>query len=687
MKHKDEIDTLIRDNKIDILAINETKLDNRVKDETVAISDYCLKRFDRNRHGGGVAVYIRETLNFEHRIDFPMGNLETICIEVKPNCSKPFFVLAWYRPPKYETETLTEMETLLRAVESEKKEIILIGDLNCDDLPVEDRNMMIKNLRDLYRVYQMKQLIKEPTRSTVTSATIIDHFATNKPSLIRNSAVFVTGFSDHDMIFGIRKVSSQINREPKIIKTHQLKHYDAQEFRDDLRKIDWEATLEHGDIDKTSCEWESKFLSVLDKHAPFRQRKVRNSHPAYIDKDLRHKMFLRDLHKKRFNASRNPDDWLRLKKLRNEVNSLKHIKKRTFYTQKVNETRGDIKGTWKALNSALGKKTKSATINSLKIKGKDLSNPMEIANELNNYFCDTARCIRSEDPALKSNENSPSFDAFIRKIPKTSKNFRFKPILPQDVMKAVQKQKNSNSGNIPTRFLKDAAPCVSTSLSIIFSKSLAQGKYTDNLKLARISAIYKGKGSKSNPDNYRPISVLSAVARLFEKLVHQQLFPHLKGLLLNNQSGFKPGHSTETSLLNTTNKWIINIDNGCLNLTLLLDLRKAFDTVDHKILLKKLDYYGIKDNDLSWFESYLSNRNQYCSIEGHESAPKINLAGIPQGSSLGPILFLVYINDLSCSLEHSETNLFADDTNFRIIVWLNQDCITAILFGVTVEPA
>ena len=97
------------------------------------------------------------------------------------------------------------------------------------------------------------------------------------------------------------------------------------------------------------------------------------------------------------------------------------------------------------LNSALGIKTKSATINSLKIKGKDLSNQTEIANELNNYFCDTARRIRNEDPALKSNENIPSFDAFIRKIPKSSKNFRFKPILPQDVMKAIQKQKNSNS--------------------------------------------------------------------------------------------------------------------------------------------------------------------------------------------------------------------------------------------------
>ena len=143
---------------------------------------------------------------------------------------------------------------------------------------------------------------------------------------------------------------------------------------------------------------------------------------------------------------------------------------------------------------------------------------------------------------------APNFEFFIKKLPKACNTFRFKPILPQDVMKAIQKQKNSKSGNIPTCFLKDVAPSVANPLSIIFSKSLKQGQYPDNLKLSRISAVYKGKGSKSNPDHYRPISVLYAVARLFAKLVHQQLFPRLKDLLSVNQSGFKPGHSTETSL-------------------------------------------------------------------------------------------------------------------------------------------
>ena len=256
-----------------------------------------------------------------------------------------------------------------------------------------------------------------------------------------------------------------------------------------------------------SHDWEKTFLSVSDKHAPFCQRKVINCHGSYIDKDLRHKMFLQDLHKKRFNAFINTDDWQKFKKLRNEVNSLQSLKRCSHYSQRLQESRGDIEGTWEVLNSALGKKPKSATINGLNVNGKEISDPKEIANELNSYFCNTMKRVQSEDPAINRMGATPNFEFFIKKLPKTCNIFRFKPILPQDVMKAIQKQKNSKLGNIPTCFLKDAAPFVANPLSIIFSKSLKQGKYPDNLKLSRISAIYKGKGSKSNPDHYRPISV------------------------------------------------------------------------------------------------------------------------------------------------------------------------------------
>ena len=229
--------------------------------------------------------------------------------------------------------------------------------------------------------------------------------------------------------------------------------------------------------------------------------------------------------------------------------------------------------------------------------------------------------------------------------------------------KVIAELKNSRAGKIPTCFLKDASDCIAFPLAFIFSKSLELGIFSDNLKIARISAIIKGKVSQSDPDHYRPISILSVIAHLFEKIIHQQLYYCIKGSLSNTQSGFKSGYSTETSLLNTTNRWILNIDKKYYNLTLFLDLRKAFDTVPHDILIKKLDLYGIRGAKLVWFKSYLSNRLQYCCIDGINSDPKINPAGVPQGSCLGPLLFLIYIKDLPSILENSRSNLYADDTN------------------------
>ena len=137
-----------------------------------------------------------------------MGNFIDGCLqidmtELKPKCSKPFILLAWYRPPNYETETLTEVNTLLETLEKEQKETILIGDVNCNDLDLVGKNKVLETLHNIYREYQLKQLIRNPTRSTLTSQTLTDHFATDKPKLIINFGVFTTSFSDHDLIFGI----------------------------------------------------------------------------------------------------------------------------------------------------------------------------------------------------------------------------------------------------------------------------------------------------------------------------------------------------------------------------------------------------------------------------------------------------------------------------------------------------
>ena len=257
------------ENKIDIISIKETKLDDTIRDEQVAIEGFSLLRLDRNRHGGGVAFYIRETVNYEHRIDIKTSNAELLCIEVKQKCTKPFIVMAWYRPPKYEYQTIDEIETLIKSLDAEDKEIILMGDVNCNDLDTEGKNRILVSLCNMYHTYQLKQLIKFPTRSTLSLQTLIDHFATNKSKFITESGVFATGFSDHDLVFGIRKISTRINREPKVVKTRQLKNYNPEKFRQNLEQVNWKNILKLSDVNEMSLEWEKQFISILDWHAPY----------------------------------------------------------------------------------------------------------------------------------------------------------------------------------------------------------------------------------------------------------------------------------------------------------------------------------------------------------------------------------------------------------------------------------
>ena len=247
-------------------------------------------------------------------------------------------------------------------------------------------------------------------------------------------------------------------------------------------------------------------------------------------------------------------------------------------------------------------------------------------------------------------------------------SFKFTNITLQETIGALNEIKSKKSpglDGISIRLLKDAFNIVTESLVNIFNVSLQRAIFPDDWKLAKVTPIFK-EGNKADCGNYRPISVISAVAKLFEKLVYRQLtsFLRLNGILVEQQSGFRHQHSTETALLSSTNElWLFNMDRGLHSRVIFLDLKNAFDTVDHHILLSKLELYGVKGTSLKWFKSYLSGRNQICSVNSRMSSIRETKCGVPQGSNLGPILFLLYINDLPNCLETTKANLFADDTN------------------------
>ena len=245
--------------------------------------------------------------------------------------------------------------------------------------------------------------------------------------------------------------------------------------------------------------------------------------------------------------------------------------------------------------------------------------------------------------------------------------FNFSSITTEEVIEALSQlypKKAPGIDGISIRLLRNTIYVIAEPLANIFNLSLRTAIFPDDWKLAKISPIFKD-GTKNDSGNYRPISVISTVAKLFEGIVYHQLrsFIAANNILIDQQSGFRPKHSTEIALISSINEWLLNMDKGFVNGVLFLDLKKAFDTVNHDILLSKLELCGIKGNSLDWLRSYLRNRKQACSVNGTISRQREIKCVVPQGSNLGPMLFLLYINDLLHCLKTTKTKLFADDTN------------------------
>ena len=261
------------------------------------------------------------------------------------------------------------------------------------------------------------------------------------------------------------------------------------------------------------------------------------------------------------------------------------------------------------MNSALRRRSKTTTIQRSRVNGADFTESDKISEQFYKYLCNIASDILKESEEFDSLEIS--FESYITKVPKTNSSFRFKRISPADVLHHVGRLNSSRSRAVPTRFIKDGIN------EVAFRFYLIDQSRREHFPRLSKSHIYKGEGHKDNPSNYRPISILPIMARAFEKLVHNQLLRYLESTIFKYQSGIRPKHSIESSVLNSTNRWFLNIGQGNYNIAVFVDLKKAFDTVNHEILLNNLKYCGINNIELKWFTSYLPDRKQCEVMGGH----------------------------------------------------------------------
>ena len=278
------------------------------------------------------------------------------------------------------------------------------------------------------------------------------------------------------------------------------------------------------------------------------------------------------------------------------------------------------------------------------------------------YFCSVGKDLADKISPVANPLLSGDFE-----MNKAKAKFHFSAIEVQEIRDAFAKVKTAKSfgiDNISSYFLKLALPFIENSLAFMFNTSIQTSMFPDSWKIARVTPIYKN-GDRADKSNYRPISVLPVISRLFEKLITNQVYQHMEdnGLFSSGQSAYLRLHSTVTHLLKNTDDWYNGLDLGKLVGLVFIDLKKAFDTVDHEILCQKLVHYGVQQRELAWFRSYLYNRKQFCRVNGVCSKTEGIEVGVPQGSCLGPLLFLIYINDLPQAVQNSAVSMYADDTS------------------------
>ena len=646
---------------VDVIGLCETRLNDSLE-PLFQLINYNGNFKSKSTSGGGLAIYIHEKFHYEpmNNVSLQMPHLQSLFVKVSQ--PYPFVLGIIYRPPNSNiNDFFTSLEDILSVLVTNLHiPCHIMGDFNINLLHYENDNT--KELINIFCSYSMYPSVLKPTRVTKHSATLIDHVWTNDLNNCMKSGIINISISDHFPVLSWFKTSRK-NDKVQVVRKRSINKHCIERFKSELTNYKWEEEITSSGVDDDFDKYITTFTSLYDKNFQIKEYRIKdaNADKPYITSAIRQSIKQRNKLQKL--SARWPLTYARqFKKYRNILTTVIREAENKYYTETLKSNASNNRKTWDAINGLMGRCRKSKLPPHLTFDGESTTDNKKIANGFNTYFSDVA-----EQLAQNSTPSARSFREFLPEP--LHHSMYLSPTSAGEVLEIIKNLKSTSPGydDIHPKVVKECAEIIAPFFVHIINRSFEDGTFPSQLKVSKIIPVFK-KGIDTLPYNYRPISMLTTFSKIFEKVMVKRLRDYLThyDILTNNQFGFRTGYSTDLAIHKLCQSIYNTLDNKKYQITLFCDLAKAFDTISHTILLEKLSIYGVRGTANKLFESYLCDRRQYVSINNHVSSLTTISHGVPQGSVLGPLLFLVYINDIVRCSTKLNFLLFADDTTIYV---------------------